>query len=265
MKMLVTGASGFLGSHAVKALLDAGHEVHASARSAERVRKALEPLGVADRVEIVEADVTDRERVRTALAGCNGVLHAAAIYSLDARDAKRMLEDNVAVTETVLGLAAELGLDPIIHVSSYGALVPCEGTMTAHSPLGEGAPPYQRSKAESERVARRLQDEGAPVVIVQPGMVWGPDDPAEGETTQLVRATLARKIPMAPKGRVPIVDVRDVARVFAAAAQPGKGPRRYLACGELVEMLDVFRIAADAGGVKPPRGRMPAEIGRAHV
>lgn len=91
-------------------------------------------------------------------------------------------------------------------------------------------------------------------------MVWGPDDPAEGETTQLVRATLARKVPMAPKGRVPIVDVRDVARVFAAAARPGRGPRRYLACGELVEMLDVFRIAAAAAGVKPPRGRMPTSV-----
>lgn len=80
MKVAVNGASGFLGSHAIRALLDDGHDVRASARSADRIRRALEPLDCADAVEVLEGDVTDEDDVARTLSGCDAVVNAAAVY-----------------------------------------------------------------------------------------------------------------------------------------------------------------------------------------
>ena len=257
MRVLVTGASGFVGAHTVQALVHAGHQVRATARSAQRVRRALRPLGVTDVVEVVEGDISDDVRVRELLRGCDAVIHAAAVYSHDVRRNRQMLAANVRGAETVLRHACEAGLDPVVHISSYVALLPAHGTLTPDSPVGRPPTPYARSKARAEAVARRLQDEGAPVTIVHPGMVWGPHDPALGESTRLARDVLAGRVPMLSPGAVPLVDVRDLALVHAAAMRPGAGPRRFLATGEIVTMAMLMRTVAEAGGRRPPRGTMP--------
>ena len=123
MKVLVTGGTGFIGSHSVAALLAQGHQVRLLVRSRDRVDRSLSPLGVAD-VESVLGDVTVPGSVEQAMAGCDAVLHAAAVYSLDARAAAGMREVNVRGAEIVLGTAVRAGLDPIVHVSSYVALLP---------------------------------------------------------------------------------------------------------------------------------------------
>ncbi len=122
MQVLVTGGTGYVGSHTVRALVDAGHEVRLLVRSAERMRRALEPLGVPPPPHVV-GDVTDPVTVRRALDGCDAVVHAANVYALDARRAQEMASVNPSSTELVLGTAHELGLDPIVHVSSYVALL----------------------------------------------------------------------------------------------------------------------------------------------
>ncbi|MBV8988694.1 MAG: SDR family NAD(P)-dependent oxidoreductase [Solirubrobacterales bacterium] len=260
MKILVTGASGFVGSHTVKALVQGGHEVRASARSTDRVRCALAPLDCADRVETVEADVTDEAGVRAALDGCDAVIHAAAAYTFDPRRGRELIEGNVRGAELVLGAACELGLDPVVHVSSYVALLPGSPPLTADSPLGQPPTAYARSKARSEQVARGLQAQGKPVTIVQPGMVWGPDDPALGESSQFARSAMKVMLPFAPPGSVPVVDVRDLAAVLAALLEAGRGPRRYLATGELVPLREIVRITAETTGRKGPRGTMPRSL-----
>jgi len=258
MKVLVTGASGFVGSHAVKAIAGAGHEVRASARSADRVRSALAPLGCADLVETVEADVTDETRVRAALDGCQAVIHAGAVYSFDPRRGREMAGGNVRGAELVLGRACELGLDPVVQISSYLALLPGSPPLTADSPLSSAPGPYARSKARSEQVARDLQAQGKPVTIVQPGMVWGPDDPALGESSRFALSAIKTMLPFAPPGAVAIVDVRDLAAVLATLLETGRGPRRYLAAGELVPLREVVRIVAENTGRKGPRGTLPS-------
>ncbi|WP_046471398.1 SDR family NAD(P)-dependent oxidoreductase [Allosalinactinospora lopnorensis] len=260
MKVLVTGASGFVGSHTVKALVGAGHHVRASARTGERVRRALAPLGCADTVEITEADILDKDRIDDALNGCDAVVHAAATYSHDVRRSKEMLTTNPRGTELVLGRASELGLDPVIHVSTYTALLPARETLKPYSPVGNPPTPYARSKARSEHIARRLQAEGAPVTIVYPGMVWGPNDPQAGESTLLARDVLEGRIPFGAPGRVGVVDVRDVAAVHAAALRPGVGPQRYIAASEVVPTATMMRIVAETGGRRPPRGVVPAPL-----
>jgi dihydroflavonol-4-reductase len=137
------------------------------------------------------------------------------------------------------------------------ALLPVGGPLGPDSPLGRPPGAYALSKARSEKVARALQAEGAPVTITYPGMVWGPQDPASGESTSLARNILAGRIPLGGPGAVPIVDVRDLASIHAAALRPGLGSRRYVAVSELVPIVKLMRIVAEAGGRRPPRGTMP--------
>ena len=256
MKVLVTGGTGFVGSHSVHALLDAGHEVRMLVRAPERIAPALDPHGVQPPEHAV-GDVTDAESVRRALDGCDAVLHAANVFSYDARDVARMQEANRRGTEVVLTTAHELGLEPIVHVSSYVALLPSDGPVGPDSPLGEPDVPYARSKAESERIARDLQQTGAPVVITRPGMVWGPHDPHLGETATLARDILRGRVWIRVPGGLPMVDVRDVAAVHAAVMEAGRGPRSYLATGEFVPFARLFELLRAATGRRLPAAPAP--------
>ena len=224
MRILVTGGTGFVGCHTVAALHRAGHELRLLIRAPERVAPALTPLGVDPAaVETVVGDVTDAGAVRRAVEGCEAVLHAAGVYSLDPARADEIARVNAPGTELVLRSAAEAGLDPIVHVSSYAALLPPRSArlLDGDSPVGTSIHPYTGSKAASEAAARALQAEGAPVRISYPGMVWGPDDPHLGESSRLALAVLAGRLPALPPGTVPVSDVRDVAAVHAALAAPG--------------------------------------------
>ena len=196
MRVLVTGGTGFVGSHAVAALRERGHDVRLLARDPARVQAALAPVGVeAAAIETARGDVLDPDAVSQALSGCDAVLHAAAVYTFDARRVEAMRATNTRATELVLGAAHRRHLDPIVHVSSYAALLPASGPVVGpDEALKPPAAAYPASKAASERVARALQATGAPVTIVQPGSVWGPHDPA------LRRVGAARRVLAARPG-----------------------------------------------------------------
>lgn len=127
VKVLVTGGTGFVGSHAVRALVRSGHHVRLLARRPEQVPVSLAPHAVmAD--DVVAGDVTDPRCVAAALEGCDAVVHAAAVYSLDPRRRDEVLRTNELATELVLGSAVEAGVDPVVHVSSTVALARFGGT-----------------------------------------------------------------------------------------------------------------------------------------
>lgn len=243
MRVLVTGGTGFLGAHTVAALVEAGHDIRLLVRSSQRVPRALDPLDVPDAaVSIIEGDITDRRSVERAVDGCEAAVHTAAIYSYDQRDADAMWQTNVNGSELVLGAAVEAGLDPVVHVSSHVVLLPSETEpLTEDAPVGDPRGPYARSKVGAEELARRLQDGGAPVVITYPGGVLGPNDPKLGETNAAIYEPLERGVALAVRGGgVPFVDVRDVAAIHAAAVEPGRGPRRYLAGGPYIGLDDLY-------------------------
>jgi nucleoside-diphosphate-sugar epimerase len=246
MLVLVTGGTGYVGSHAIAAVVGAGHRVRVLARSPERVPAALAPLGVDD-VETAIGDVTDAAAVERSLEGCDAVLHAASVFSLDARKSEEMRAVNVRGTELVLGSAHRLGLDPIVFVSSELALLPpADGAvLTADSPVGQPDWPYCRSKADSELVARKYQDLGAPVVSVMPAAVWGPQDPYFGEGVTLATNVLRNRFPIVMRGGMHIADVRDVAAVLAAVMEPGRGPRAYMVAGQYISLPDLIRTLAE--------------------
>ena len=249
MLVLVTGGTGFVGSHAVAALVGAGHNVRVMARSPGRVEPALAPLGVGD-VETVNGDVTDAASVERALAGCDAVLHAASVFSFDARRADEMREVNVRCSEIVLDAAHRLGLDPIVFVSSELALLPpsAGAILTAESPVGQTGWSYCRSKADSELVARRYQSLGAPVVSLLPAALWGPHDPHLGEGATMAANILRNRYPIVMRGGMHIADVRDVAAAVAAVMYPGHGPRSYMVAGEYITLPDLIRTLGELSG-----------------
>jgi nucleoside-diphosphate-sugar epimerase len=238
-----------VGSHAIAALARAGHGIRVLARSPDRVPAALTPLGVGQ-VETVRGDVTDPVAVERALVGADAVLHAASVFSMDARRGDEMRSVNVRGTDIVLGAAHRLGLDPIVYVSSELALLPpAEGeVLTPDSPVKQPSWPYCRSKADSELVARRYQEQGAPVVSVMPAGVWGPHDPHFGEGVTRATNVLKNRYPIVMRGGMHIADVRDVAAVLAAVMIQGQGPRSYLVAGHYISFPDLIRTLADLSG-----------------
>jgi nucleoside-diphosphate-sugar epimerase len=249
MLVLVTGGTGYVGSHSVVALIGAGHRVRVLARAPERVSAALGPLGV-EGVERVIGDVTDPTVVERALEGCDAVLHAASVFSLDARKADEMRAVNVRGTDVVLGTAHRLGLDPIVYVSSELALLPpTDGeVLTADSPVGQPPGPYCRSKADAELVARNYQAVGAPVVSVMPAAVWGPEDPHFGEGVTLATNVLRKRYRIVMRGGMHIADVRDVAAVLVAVMERGRGPRSYMVSGQYISLPELIRTLAELSG-----------------
>ena len=262
MRVLVTGATGFVGSHTVSALHAAGHQVTLFARSVERARAMLEARGlaVAD-FSLVRGDILDLGAVRAALTGCDAVVHAAAVVGIDGAKAARARETNERGARHVLGAAAERGLDPIVHVSSISALFHPGGPvlLTPQSPVAPATSPYAASKAACERYARELQAGGAPVVCVYPGGILGPEDPSGSEAMR--GAILWRRLTMVrlDSGYL-LVDVRDIADVIAATLVPGRGPRRYLAGHHYVPWTELCDLVAAVTGRRVHRLPMTAPV-----
>lgn len=266
MRVLITGGTGFVGSHTVAAVVRAGHDVRLLVRRPERVEVTLAPLdiGVED---VVRGDVLDPASVRAAVEGCDAIINAAAVYSLDPREAETALATNVHATEGVLAAAVAARLDPIIHVSSYVALLPSRAVLEPDSPVGGGAPAYPRSKAESELIARHHQSEGAPVVTTYPGAVAGPHDPYFGDTDFTLAMILQDRMPFALPGGWPIADVRYVAEAHAAMLHPGRGARRYLLGGHYRTWSELYALLRHLTGRRlptvPTPGLLATTSGRA--
>jgi nucleoside-diphosphate-sugar epimerase len=231
MKVLVTGGTGFVGSHAVEALVRAGHRVRLFVRSREKAERVLGRRGV-EVSDVALGDMTDAAAVRGALEGCEAVLHAAATVEIGR--AREVYTSNVAGIRNVLGAALEARLDPMIYVSTIATMFPPPGpVMTVDDPIVSLATDYGRSKAEGERWLRELQARGAPIVSLYPTGVLGPDDPGPTQTMKGLRDRV-RYGWMLTSGGAGCVDVRDLARIATRALEPGRGPRRYMAGGHFL-------------------------------
>ncbi len=245
MKVLITGGTGFVGAWTAKAVHDAGHEVRFLVRNPDRLTTSAAQLGV-DIGDHATGDIADSAATARALAGCDAVIHCAAMVSTDPRLADEMLHTNLEGACNVLGGAAAAGVDPIVHVSSFTALFrPGLDVLHADRPVVGGADGYGRSKAAVEAYARGLQDGGAPVSITYPGMVLGPPAGDQfGEAAEGVEAAVKmRGVPGRGAGWT-VIDVRDLAALHVALLETGRGPRRYMAGGHRV---GVDRLASMIG------------------
>ncbi|ORW48884.1 oxidoreductase [Mycobacterium paraense] len=249
MHVLVTGGTGFVGGWTAKAIADAGHSIRFLVRNPDRLHTSVAKLGV-DVSDFAVGDITDRVSVREALRGCDAVVHSAALVAVDPRQTNEMLTTNMQGAQNVLGQSVELGLDPIIHVSSFTALFhPGLETLSADLPVVGGADGYGTSKAQVEIYARGLQDAGAPVNITYPGMVLGPPVGNQfGEAGEGVKAAVQMHAIPGRSAAWLIVDARDLAALHAALLEPGRGPRRYTAGGHRVPAAELATMLGEVAG-----------------
>ncbi len=252
MKVLVTGATGYLGSIVTRRLLSDGHDMRLLVRAPAKVGPLMDKLAVdAAVLEVVEGDITDAASVNAAVRGCEAVVHCAAIVATDPAQAKAIDETNLAGAENVLGAAVAAGCDPIMHISSAAALFPFQtDPVTADHPVMGNDEAYGRSKAACERYARSLQDSGKPVVTVYPSGIVGPDDWTESINLSSALMWFEKGFPIAKGLSGNYVDVRDVAAVVSAALEPGQGPKRLLAFGTHVDAREHVAALTEATGAK---------------
>jgi dihydroflavonol-4-reductase len=253
MRALVTGASGFIGSHVVTALARAGADVRAFDRRP--------PADAPANVEPVTGDVLDRDAVARAAEGCDAIFHLAAVYSYARADAAAMQAVNVEGTRVVLDVAARNGSRRVVHTSSCATCGPARGrpATEADAPPGwELGVPYKRTKVDGERLALRAARDGLDVVVVNPTTPVGPGDLRPTPTGRMV-ADVARGRSRAYLARsaLNVVAVEDVADGHLKAYEHGRAGERYLLGGENLTLREVFAIVAAAAGRRPPRAAVP--------
>jgi dihydroflavonol-4-reductase len=274
MRVALTGGTGFVGSHCLARLLADGHSVRMLIRDPAKVGRALSMHGLvapdpsaatiaALGVEFVVAELTDDAQVRSAFDGCDGVIHAAALLATGPKQEQTMREFNPASTDTIITAARALGIDPVVYVSTMGCFTDARpgDTIDAQREPGPGIGGYTASKSDAERVARRHQAEGAPVVCVYPGVIVGPMDPnpSLSESTQAIKNLVEGKSPALPLGAaLPWADVREISEVCVRSLEPGRGPRRYIMSTEWHPLRELVEITRDVTGRSIRVANLPA-------
>ncbi len=259
--ILVTGATGFLGSVLVRQLLNEGETV----RILRRSTSSLDLLGdAAGRVEHVLGDVTDAAAVREAMRGVERVYHTAAFVGFGgAKDAERLRAVNVGGTANVVDAALEEGVRRLVFTSSQAALGRPETPVgvideTAEWTASKLNTAYATSKHDAELEVHRGIAEGLDAVIVNPALIFGPG--RAGENTMEIVEKARRGIPVAPAGGTNVVDVEDVAAGHRAAMARGETGERYFLGSENLPWREIFGTLAAAFGKAGPRLVLPPAL-----
>jgi dihydroflavonol-4-reductase len=255
MKVLVTGATGFIGFHVARFLLEKGLHVRALVR--EETNSCVSPLDL----ETVRGDVRDFGSIMKALSGCACVYHVAADYRLWVPDPESMYETNVNGTTNVMEAALRLGLERVVYTSTVGVL-----PGSSHGrPSDEGSSAcledmvghYKRSKFLAEREVYRFIEKGVPAVIVNPSTPIGPMDRKPTPTGKMIVDFLNGRIPAYIDTGLNFVDVEDVAAGHWLAAVKGKIGQRYILGNKNITLRDFFGALALITGRRPPKIRLP--------
>jgi nucleoside-diphosphate-sugar epimerase len=260
MKIFLTGGTGFIGGHIARQLRDRGDDVRALARSAEK-GKDLESIGC----EVVIGDLGSDEAIRAGIEGCDAVIHGAAIYEVGVPKSRHeeMHAANVEGTERVLRTSLEAGVPKVVYVSTVAVFGNTRGEVVDETYEADGesfTSYYEQTKYEAHQVAKGLAAEGLPLVIVQPGGVYGPGD--HSELMNMTKMVLAGKMPMIPFpdfGMV-VVHVEDVAAGVLLALDKGEVGESYVIGADCATNRELVETVADLAGKKAPKRAMPSAM-----
>ncbi len=252
---LVTGGTGFVGTHVVRALLARGRSVRCLARRGGR-RDNLAGLDV----EVVEGDLTDSASLSRAAKGASTLYHVAADYRLWTRHRDDLHRSNVEGTENVLRAAADAGVEKVVYTSSVAALGLVDGGSADETTpvvrdriIGE----YKKSKYDAERVADAWAGKGLAVVIVNPSTPIGERDIKPTPTGQMIVDFLNRKMPAYVDTGLNLVDVRDVAEGHLLAAEKGKVGERYILGNRNMTLKEILDALSALTGIPSPTVKLP--------
>jgi dihydroflavonol-4-reductase len=256
MTTLVTGGTGFVGAHVVRALLRRDRRIRCLVRR-DGDRRNLAGLPI----EIVEGDLGEPASLQQALRGCRELFHCAADYRLFARDARELYRVNVDGTDDLFRAAAAAGVERVVYTSSVGTLP----TSDDGPPVDERAPPnrkglighYKKSKFDAERVAERWHRRGLPVVIVNPSTPVGERDVKPTPTGQIIVDFLRGKVPAYVDTGLNLIDVQDVAEGHVLASERGRAGEKYILGHQNLSLREIFQALARLTGRRPPRVRLP--------
>jgi dihydroflavonol-4-reductase len=260
-KVLVTGATGFIGSAVAKALCEAGFAVRATALPTS-ARHHLAGLDL----DFYEGDLRDPSSARTAMVDIQYVFHLAADYRLWARKSSEILKNNVLITRNVMEAALRARAERIVYTSSVATLAldpHVGGAADETKPLSEeqGIGAYKRSKIAAERLVEQLvANEGLPAVIVNPSTPVGPRDVRPTPTGRIIVEAAKGRIPAFVDTGLNLVHVDDVAAGQLAALHRGRIGERYILGGENVPFAQMLEDISRLVGRRAPRLRIPHAV-----
>lgn len=259
MKSLVLGATGFIGSHVARALVDEGIDVRVLSRGSGP-SLALEGL----KVERISGDLNDPDSLKKAMKGCQALFHVAGYYPLYSFDRSRQIEMALRQMKNALEAAESSGLQKVIYTSSMSTI----GKTPDGNPSNEETPYdpkyfkglYYEIKFQQEQMAFAYADRGLPIVIVNPTAVFGDYDvkPTSGA---IVVAVAKKQVPLIFDALCNTIDVRDVARAQVAALAKGRDARRYILGAHNTSSWALTQLIARLAKVRPPMGRLPLFFG----
>jgi dihydroflavonol-4-reductase len=256
MKVLVTGATGFVGGAVARALVHRGIEVRVMARAGADLQN-LQGLAV----ERVEGDLRDQPSLRHALTGCRQLYHVAAHYALWAKDPSIFYDVNVTGTKSLLEAARDVGTGRIVYCSTIGAIgiPPAGGLGTEETPVvfEQMAGHYKRSKYLAEQEVLKFAKAGVPVVIVNPSAPVGIGDVKPTPTGQVIVDFMKGRMPAYIETGMNIVDVDDVATGHLLAMEKGRIGERYILGSANLMLREVLEILSRLTGVKAPTIKLP--------
>lgn len=258
--ILVTGASGFVGSAVARRLLAAGHRVRVLVRSSSSRTNLADP-----RLDIVEGDLRDAASIARAMTGISDVFHVAADYRLWARDPQEIVRTNVEGTRAVMHAALAAGVARIVYTSSVATLsaLPDRASSDETHPLpaDKAVGAYKYSKLLAERLVESMVAEHKlPAVIVNPSTPIGQGDARPTPTGRIVIEAASGRMPAYVDTGLNLVHVDDVAAGHIAAWQKGRIGERYILGGQDVLLGDMLREIARQVGRAPPKLRLPRRL-----
>lgn len=260
MEAFVTGGTGFVGSRLIDRLRQSSDGVRALVRDPEKARGL-----VSQGCMLVEGDLEAREAMEQAMRGCDVVFHLAADYRVGVRDGARssMERTNVEGTRNVIEAAMAAGVPKIVYVSTIAVFGDTHGEVVDEGYENPGrnfTSKYEETKWRAHLVALELAAAGAPVVIVQPGAIYGTGDhSAMGDQ---LRQAAAGKLPAVafPDLGINLVHVDDVVEGILAAASRGEAGESYVLGGQITTMREALDLAATVCGRRPPRFTVPTRL-----